>query len=195
LLGLSIHEFAHAWVARLQGDYTAEEMGRVTLNPIRHIDPLGTIILPVLLLVSTGGKIGFGWAKPVPVNPLNFRDPRRGLLLVSLAGPASNICLAIVSGLIIRIGGLGASQPLGFVLISITILNLYLAFFNLIPVPPLDGSGVVASLLPSHLAIGYERFGRYGTLIVLGLIFFGLIRILAGVPAMALFTLLTGRPY
>jgi len=195
LLGLTVHEWAHAWVARLQGDFTAEDRGRLSLNPIRHIDIFGTILVPILLLVSTRGRVGFGWARPVPVNPYNFKSPRRGVLWVSLAGPLSNICLATACGLIIRIAGLSVSQPLGFILASLTIINLYLAFFNLIPVPPLDGSGVVTSLLPIHLAERYEHLGRYGLLVLVALIFIGLVNVLAGVPARALYAILTGIRY
>jgi Zn-dependent protease len=202
---LSIHEYAHARVARAQGDYTAEQLGRVTLNPIYHIDPIGTIILPFMLLLFSGGRVAFGWAKPVPVNLLNFRNPRRGLLLVSLAGPASNIALAFVCGTVLRLIGTtpGTGLVLSFqlILVSATILNLYLAFFNLIPIPPLDGSGVLSAILPTESARKYESIGRYGTLIIMGLIVIGgmsgrsIIHFIAGVPASILFSLFTGQPY
>ena len=192
-------------MARAQGDYTAEQLGRITLNPLYHIDPVGTIILPLMLLMFSGGRIGFGWAKPVPINPLNFRSLRRGLLLVSLAGPVSNILLALVCGIILRllgpVGPGGVLLPLQVILVSITILNLYLAFFNLIPIPPLDGSGVLSSLLPVEYARKYESVGRYGTLLILGLLVIGgiggtsIIHLLAGAPAQLLFLLYTGRPY
>jgi Zn-dependent protease len=202
---LSIHEYAHARVAKAQGDYTAEQLGRITLNPLYHIDPVGTIILPLMLLLFSGGRIGFGWAKPVPINPFNFRSPRRGLFLVSLAGPASNILLALVCGIILRMLGPGSAGgvllPLQVILVSITILNLYLAFFNLIPIPPLDGSGVLSSLLPVEYARKYESVGRYGTLLILGLLVVGgiggtsIIHLLAGAPAQVLFSLFTGQQY
>lgn len=169
-------------------------MGRLSLNPIAHIDPLGTIIVPLVLLISSHGRIGYGWAKPVPVNPANFDNPRRGILLVSLAGPVSNILLATVCGLLLRFSGF-SSGPIAQILVSLTILNLYLAFFNLIPVPPFDGSGVVASLLPPNLAYRYESAGRFGIILVFILIITGLVRLFAGVPAMALFLLLTGQSY
>jgi Zn-dependent protease len=199
---LSIHEYAHARVARWQGDYTAEQLGRVTLNPLAHIDPIGTIVVPLVLLVSSGGRVGFGWAKPVPINPFAFKHPRRGVLMVSLAGPASNICLALAAGIGMRLmGSYTASTelaPLYGILYSVTIINLYLAFFNLIPIPPLDGSGVVSSILPVEYAQRYERIGKFGTLLVLGLIVLGgiggvgILQIMIGTPARLLFRLFTG---
>jgi Zn-dependent protease len=200
---LSIHEYAHARVAKAQGDYTAEELGRVTLNPIYHIHPIGTIILPMALLILSGGRVAFGWAKPVPVNLYAFKHPRRGLLLVSLAGPGSNICLALVCGILLRmLGGAaeaGFAQPLRLILASVTMLNLYLAFFNLIPIPPFDGSGVVSALLPVEYAQKYEALGRYGTVLVLGLLVIGgfggrsIIGLIAGVPARLLYLIFTGQ--
>jgi Zn-dependent protease len=198
LLGLSVHEYAHARAARAQGDYTAEELGRITLNPLAHIDLFGTIIVPILLLVSSSGRVGFGWAKPVPVNAYNFKSPRRGLILVSLAGPASNIALATLAAIVLRLtqpllaGGVGMS----FILIlgTIILLNLYLAFFNLIPVPPLDGSGVLSAILPLEWARRYESIGRFGMLVLILLIATGGIHFLAGMPAHFLFRLLVGEP-
>ncbi len=203
LLGLSVHEYAHARAAKAQGDYTAAELGRLTINPLAHIDPFGTIIVPLLLLISSNGRVGFGWARPVPVNPFNFKSPRKGIILVSLAGPASNIALATACAVIFRLtepllaGGMGTSFI--FILETIIFLNLYLAFFNLIPIPPLDGSGVLSALLPVEYARKYEQMGRYGTFILIGLIALGgiggigIISLLAGRPAFYLFMLLTGR--
>jgi Zn-dependent protease len=202
LLGLTIHEYAHARAAKLQGDLTAEQYGRLTINPLAHIDIIGTILVPIVLLWSTGGKVGFGWAKPVPVNPFAFRHPRRGVLYVSLAGPLSNIALALVAGVMLRVA-LGASHaglgsPLAQILISIAVINLFLAFFNLIPIPPLDGAGVLSAILPVEYAKKYESLGRYGTLIVLGLIVLGgfggisVIGLVIMPPAAFLFRLFTG---
>jgi Zn-dependent protease len=192
-------------VAKAQGDYTAEQMGRITLNPLYHIDPVGTIILPLMLLLFSGGRVGFGWAKPVPINPDNFRSPRRGLFLVSLAGPVSNILLALLCGLILRLLGpapaVGVMLPVQVILVSVTIINLYLAFFNLIPIPPLDGSGVLTSILPVEYARKYESMGRYGTFLILILLVVGgiggtsVIHLLAGRPASLLFSLFTGLRY
>jgi len=178
-------------------------MGRVTLNPIAHIDVIGTIVVPIVLLVGSGGRVGFGWAKPVPVNPFNFRHPRRGVLLVSLAGPLSNILLAAVACVMLRAAGGPAlaeegANPVALILTAIGLVNLYLAFFNLIPVPPLDGSGVISALLPVKMATRYESFGRYGALAVLGLIMigsflgFGLVESIILPPAAFLFRLFTG---
>jgi Zn-dependent protease len=199
---LSIHEYAHGKVAQLQGDDTASDLGRLTLNPLAHIDPVGTILVPLVLLVGSGGRIGFGWARPVPVNPFNFRKPRQGLLLVSLAGPASNIALALVSGTLLRVLGTEAGEGIllsfQLILYTLTLINLYLAFFNLIPLPPLDGSGVLSALLPVEYARKYESMGRSGTMLLLvlimigGLTGFSIIRLIAGAPAQLLFRLFTG---
>jgi Zn-dependent protease len=206
LLGLSIHEYAHARVAKSEGDYTAEHLGRLTINPLAHIDLIGTIIVPIVLLVgsmATGHMVAFGWAKPVPVNPMAFKHPRRGVLLVSLAGPASNILLALIACLVLRaVAGpalaVERGAPLVLILTAIALINLYLAFFNLIPIPPLDGSGVVSSLLPLDLARRYESISRFGTLLILGIIVFGsfigigFIETVVVPPATALFRLFTG---
>jgi Zn-dependent protease len=200
---LSIHEYAHGKVAQLQGDNTAGDFGRLTLNPLAHIDPIGTVLVPLVLLVSSGGRIGFGWARPVPVDPMNFRNPRQGILLVSLAGPASNVCLAFAAGMLLRIVGTGPATglvlSLQLILASIALINLYLAFFNLIPIPPLDGSGVLSALLPVEYARKYERLGRYGPLLLIGIIALGgiggvsIIGVIAGIPARFLFYLFTGQ--
>ncbi|MFH1314639.1 MAG: site-2 protease family protein [Candidatus Eisenbacteria bacterium] len=197
---MSIHEYAHARVAKLQGDNTAEEFGRVTLNPLAHIDLIGTIVVPLILLVGSGGRIGFGWAKPVPVNPFAMRNPRKGVLLVSLAGPLSNIALAMVAGIVLRIviagfAGMPFVEPLSVILISVALINLYLAFFNLIPLPPLDGSGVLSALLPVEQARKYEAIGRFGPLLVIGLIVIGVIGLIIRPPVVFLFGLFTGIGY
>lgn len=202
---MSIHEYAHGKVAQLQGDNTAGDFGRLTLNPLAHIDPIGTILVPLVLLVSSGGRIGFGWARPVPVDPNNFRSPRQGILLVSLAGPAANIVLALVAGTLLRIVGtdMGEGLVLSFqlILVSVTLINLYLAFFNLIPIPPLDGSGVLSAILPVKYARKYDRLGRFGPLLLIGLIAVGgiggvsIIGWIAGTPALLMFRLFTGQFY
>ncbi len=182
-----IHECAHGLVAKWCGDDTADREGRITLNPIKHIDLWGTIIIPILLAVTNAGIL-FGWAKPVPVNPNNFRNFRRDDIYVSMAGPASNFILAIISALIIVTISLiyqtvsptsqGSIQlaefALEFMKYSIEI-NLILALFNLFPIPPLDGSHVVASLLPPHLGEQYRSLGFMGMFILVAMMSLGII--------------------
>jgi Zn-dependent protease len=202
---LSIHEYAHGKVAQLQGDNTAGDFGRLTLNPLAHIDPIGTILVPLVLLVSSGGRIGFGWARPVPVNPNNFRSPRQGVLLVSFAGPAANLGLALMAGLLLRGVGVGPADGLmlsfWLILRSIVFINLFLAFFNLIPIPPLDGSGILSAILPLEYARKYDSVGRYGPVLLIGLIAIGwiggvsIIGLIAGIPASFLYFFITGQPY
>jgi Zn-dependent protease len=179
IFSVVVHEVAHAWQARREGDPTAERLGRITLNPIPHLDLLGSIILPALL-AYTGGII-FGWAKPVPVNPANYRSYVAGDIRVSLAGIVSNIGLAVLAtvaaGFVVKLqsvaGTMGGTTDLLLMTFRYAIfINLILAFFNLIPIPPLDGSHVVAHALPRPLAEQYRELGRFGLLIVMGLIFF-----------------------
>jgi Zn-dependent protease len=176
LFALTVHEFCHAWVADLLGDDTAKRQGRLTLNPIAHLDVLGTILMFVA---------GFGWAKPVPVNPINFKNPRKGMLLVAIAGPASNLVMAIAAGLFLRFAipnltgvelsfSLSSVIAVSLVMIILTLqFGIALAVFNMIPVPPLDGSRVLYGLLPLKQAHAYSRFEPYGMLILFGLFFFG----------------------
>src|SRR5688572_223079 len=178
IMSVVVHEVAHAWQARREGDDTAERLGRITLNPLPHLDPLGSILIPGLLAWQ-GGMI-FGWAKPVPVNPLNYRQYVAGDIRVSLAGIVSNLLLAflatLLAGVVVRVdsmmGGTGGAAGLLLMTLDYAIyINLILAFFNLIPIPPLDGSHVVAHLLPRQIADGYRDMGRYGLLIVMAMIF------------------------
>jgi Zn-dependent protease len=178
IMSVVVHEVAHAWQARREGDDTADKLGRITLNPLPHLDPLGSILIPGLLAWQ-GGMI-FGWAKPVPVNPLNYREYVAGDIRVSLAGIVSNLGLALlatlVAGVVVRVdsmvGGTGGVAGVMLMTLDYAIyINLILAFFNLIPIPPLDGSHVVAHLLPRQIADGYRDMGRYGLLIVMAMIF------------------------
>lgn len=169
LFSVIVHEVMHGLVARKFGDNTAERAGRLTLNPLPHIDPVGTILLPGLLIIS-GSPILFGWAKPVPVNPLNFSNLRRGELLVSAAGILANFGLAIVAAVIYHIlNALPQTFPflLGALLRFTITINLVLGVFNLLPIPPLDGSKVLLSQLPYNLAKAYQRLEPYGILILL----------------------------
>lgn len=171
LFSVILHEVAHGWVARMFGDHTAERVGRLTLNPLPHVDPIGTILLPGLLIFS-GSPILFGWAKPVPVNPLNFSSLRKGELFVSAAGILANFSLAIVAAFLFHLSSAVESSYLLTSLLRFTVLiNLVLGVFNLFPIPPLDGSKVLLSQLPLHLARRYERLEPYGFLILLILLF------------------------
>jgi len=175
LFSVIVHECAHGYVAEWWGDPTARMLGRLTLNPIPHIDLFGSILVPGLLLLS-GSSILFGWAKPVPVTPQNFRDRRMGDITVSLAGPASNILLALILTGVLGVASLlsgpaGVSGPVLALCYYGILLNFVLAVFNLLPIPPLDGSHVVANLLPRPAAYAYQSLGQYGLLIVFLLLF------------------------
>ena len=171
-LSVVIHEVAHGYVAYRLGDPTARDARRITLNPLAHIDPFGTIILPIIL-VFTGGPV-LAWAKPVPFNPGYFRDPKRGIMIVGAAGPAANFALAGGSALLFHLlGGEGFGAMLMFLVCRI---NVFLAVFNLIPIPPLDGSRVVTGLLPSRYIRGYMSIEPYGFMIIFGLLWLGLLR-------------------
>ena len=182
LFSVIAHEVAHGYAALSQGDPTARTLGRLSWNPIRHIDPFMTVILPVMMLVASGGHMVFGGAKPVPVDPRNYRRYRVGDIIVSLAGVATNLLLALAFvPLIWLTGTLGMSVPAlapsatilqGMLVIGVQ-LNLLLIAFNLIPIPPLDGSHVVQQLLPRPLARYYVQIGRFGFLILIALLFYG----------------------
>jgi Zn-dependent protease len=179
LFSVVIHEVAHALVAKWEGDDTAYRLGRVTLNPIPHLDLVGSLVVPLLLFFLPGDFI-FGWAKPVPVNPRNFRNYVTGDIKVSLAGIVSNLLLAAVCTLLLallqvlggRVGYGGVVSVLSQAAYFGLFINLILAFFNLIPIPPLDGSHVVYHLLPRGLGARYRAFGRYGIGVLMMLVFF-----------------------
>ena len=172
LFAITLHEAAHGWVASKLGDHTARMMGRVTLDPTKHIDPIGTIAIPLVLLLSSSGFI-FGWAKPVPINFNALRNGKNGMIWVALAGPGANIVMA-VCWLFIMIIAINMNIAVLIEMGRIGILvNCVLAVFNLLPIPPLDGSRVISALLPNRLAYQYNQLEQYGLYILLGLMFLG----------------------
>jgi Zn-dependent protease len=196
LLSLTVHEAAHAWTANRLGDPTARILGRLSLNPIVHIDPVGTLLLPLIAMV-TGAPL-IGWAKPVPVDTSRLPHPRRDFVLIAAAGPVSNIILAAIASLVLRAlfvlpttGGLALVAPVREFAIVAFDLNLLLAVFNLIPVPPLDGGNIVGGLLRGPLAQGFNALRPYGVLILYALILSGALNYLIGPPYSFLARLLT----
>ena len=186
LFAISIHESAHAWMADKFGDPTAKNQGRITLNPIAHIDLIGTIIFPLLLAIA--GAPVFGWAKPVMVNPYNLRDPRRANIYISAAGPGSNIISAFIGIVLFLIlkklgvlaGGAGSGiDILLFIFFFFIVINIYLAIFNLIPIPPLDGSGIIEGVLKGEALYNYQKIKPYGFIILLLIIYIGVLDVIA----------------
>lgn len=168
VIAIVFHEVAHGLAARALGDRTAEEQKRLSLNPIRHVDPVGTVILPLMLAIAKAPV--FGWAKPVPVDARRLANPRKGMLLVALAGPGSNLLLAFVGAVMLGVFASSvAAAPAGSAaaflatnLVNFLIINVFLAIFNLIPLPPFDGGHVVAGLLPERLALKWDQLARFG---------------------------------
>jgi Zn-dependent protease len=194
LIAFTIHELAHAVTADYLGDPTPRRMGRITLNPLKHLDPIGTL----LLLIA-----GFGWAKPVMVNPMNMRgNPRTAMAIVAAAGPISNLLMALLAAIVFRLGLVdfsvfpptGNIPSLGFILSEFIWINLILAFFNLIPIPPLDGSKILFAILPGELVYRLRPLEQFGFLILMAVIFFfpTAINVLVGRPAAATLQLLLG---
>ncbi len=185
LFAITVHEAAHGWIAKHLGDRTAEMLGRVTLNPLRHIDPVGTILVPlgIFVLSSLAGGVGFlfGWAKPVPITWRNLRHPRRDMALVAAAGPGANLVMAILWGLAIKLG-VGLEQtwewvayPLGLMGVFGVLINVWLMVLNLFPLLPLDGGRVLNALLPPRWSASFSRLEPYGLFILLGLLVTGIL--------------------
>lgn len=210
LFAITVHEASHGWAAKRMGDPTAFDLGRVSLNPLVHIDPIGTVVLPLMLVLI--GAPAFGWAKPVPVNPYNLRHPRRDNLVISAAGPAANLLTSIGAMVLLLIlkfsvpsvraflqspalfrailpQGFYPLQGLALILYFAIIINIYLAVFNMIPVPPLDGSGILLGVLSDKAAARYDKLRPYGFFIVLALLYLNVLDIIV-LPLNVLISLL-----
>ncbi|OGW38597.1 MAG: hypothetical protein A2X58_10045 [Nitrospirae bacterium GWC2_56_14] len=207
IFAIVLHEVAHGWVANRLGDHTARDMGRLTLNPLSHIDLFGTILMPLLLFWATDGRMVFGYAKPVPINPYNFQDPKKGMALSSLAGPGINLVMAISFAFVLRLVLPAISQisprdawswfgpPLVLMCQSGVIINVVLGVLNMIPIPPLDGSRVVYWLLPDKQAALYYQLERYGFVILMLLLAFNILGKIIGPLINPLLSILLGPFY
>lgn len=184
LFAITLHEVAHGWVAKLLGDKTAEKMGRLSLNPLKHVDPIGTVLLPGLMLIFT--NFIFGWAKPVPVDGNKLRSPRRDMGLVAVAGPAANLAMGIawimLAKFAIVLNSHLISRPLLFMATAGIYINIILMLLNLIPLPPLDGGRILTSLLPSKWAYQFGKIERYGFVILILLITTRTLSAILGTP-------------
>ncbi|WP_417498968.1 site-2 protease family protein [Methylophaga sp.] len=182
LFAITVHEVAHGWVALKLGDRTAQMLGRLTLNPFKHIDPIGTVLVPCLLLLL-GGFV-FGWAKPVPVSYQNLHQPKRDMAWVAAAGPAANFIMAVIWAIVAKLGlmlihaDISLGQPMMFMGVAGVLINTMLMMLNLLPIPPLDGSRVLSSWLPGPVAYKFSRIEPYGFFILLGLLYFGILSLI-----------------
>lgn len=186
LIAIVFHELSHGFVANKLGDPTAKMMGRLTLNPLAHIDPIGTVLMPLMLIIFTNGQFVFGYAKPVPINPMNFKNPKRDMAISAAAGPITNILLAIASLLVLKLilapvslilpDAISSSvmTPLIMIFRSSIIINVVLAAFNMIPIPPLDGGRVLIGFLPYKQAVSFSKIEPFGFIIVIFMIMTGL---------------------
>ena len=185
LFAIIVHEVAHGWAAKQLGDPTAERLGRLTLNPLKHIDPIGTLLVPAVLVLLRTGFI-FGWAKPVPITWQNLRRPKRDMALVAAAGPVANLLMAVFWGLVVKIStllpltALAVSEPMKFMGLAGILANVLLMVFNLLPLPPLDGGRVAVGLLPGPWAWRLSQVEPYGFIILIALMYTGVLWVVIG---------------
>ena len=185
IIAMTVHEFSHGWVAYKLGDSTAKYAGRLTLNPLAHIDPIWTLLMPLFLFISTNGQFLFGAAKPVPINFWALRNPKKDIIWVGLSGPLANFIFAGLLALLLKL--LPMPATMGSIINSLIVINVILGIFNLVPIPPLDGSRIVMGLLPPSLAVGYSLIEPFCFVILIFLLWLGFIdRIIWPIVAMTL---------